>query len=157
MGRYLDRSEARGVRHPETIKAYSVGRFVDPNRRKVMHEAHMIYRVESTPAWNLANPNGVPSLTTRQTSASALSTNEMVVELNRQREATKAVTQSGKAVSSKLAELTTALQQNQALAEQNATIRKELQTTRERMETLERKVNEQPAPKTSPSVKEEPW
>ncbi len=53
-GRHLSRAESDRVRLPETIKAYPLGRYADPNHRGVMHEAHTIYRVETTPKWNLA-------------------------------------------------------------------------------------------------------
>lgn len=158
-GRHLSRSEAGAVRFREKIKAYPLGRYADPNHRGVMHEAHTIYRVETTPKWNLA---GRGQTTAPTTPASALgeklSRNELLVELNRQREATKAVMQSGQTVSSKLADLATSLQKNQqTLAEQNTGIRNELKATRERLETLERKVDERPAPKAFPAPDDEPW
>ena len=44
------------VRIGEALKAYPVGRYIDPGDPDVMHEAHTIYRRESAAAWNL-NPN----------------------------------------------------------------------------------------------------
>lgn len=41
-----------GARVPERIKAYAVGRYVDPANPDVMHERHVIYRREATPMWN---------------------------------------------------------------------------------------------------------
>jgi len=157
-GRDLSRAESGGVRFPEKIKAYPLGRYADPNNRDVMHEAHTIYRVEATPKWNLAG-RGRATKQSPSTSAHAeLSRNELLVELNRQREATKAVMQSGQTVSSKLGDLATSLQKNQqTLTEQSAGISKALQTTRERLETLERKVGEQSTPKVSPATDDEPW
>ncbi len=43
------------------VRAYAVGRYIDPANRTVMHEQHTIYRVEQMPQWNLmpqpdANP-----------------------------------------------------------------------------------------------------
>lgn len=156
-GRHLGMAESGTVRFPEKIKAYPLGRYADPNQRGIMHEAHTIYRVETTPKWNLA---GRRRATTPVTSRAVQepSRNELLVELNRQREATKAVMQSGENVSTKLTELASSLQRNQqTLAEQNAGIRKELQIARERIETLEQKTGEPPASETSPSVKDEPW
>lgn len=157
-GRSLSRAESGNVRFPEKIKAYPLGRYADPNSRGVMHEAHTIYRVETTPKWNLA---GWGRTTTPGASTAArgeLSRNELLVELNRQREATKAVIQSGRTVSSQLTGLAASLQKNQqALVGQNAGIRKELQATRERLETLERKTAGQPAPENSPSPEDDPW
>jgi hypothetical protein len=43
-----------GVRVPEKIKAYAVGRYVDPADPNVMHERHVVYRKEASPVWNTA-------------------------------------------------------------------------------------------------------
>jgi hypothetical protein len=40
------------LRTPETVKGYPVGRYVDPDFPKVMHERHTLYRQEESPAWN---------------------------------------------------------------------------------------------------------
>jgi len=44
------------VRYGEDLKAYTVGRYVDPNNRGIMYEKNVIYRVEESPQWNL-RPN----------------------------------------------------------------------------------------------------
>lgn len=157
-GRDLSRAESGAVRFPEKIKAYPLGRYADPNSRGVMHEAHTIYRVEATPKWNLAGRCRTTNPSPSTAANAELSSNELLVELNRQREATKAVMQSGQTVSSKLGDLSTTLQKNQqTLAEQNAGIRNELQVTRERLETLESKEDKQSTPKVSPATDDEPW
>ena len=40
------------VRHPEIIHAYHVGRYADPNDDLVMHEQHVVYRVEENTRWD---------------------------------------------------------------------------------------------------------
>lgn len=40
------------VRTPETVKAYPVGRYTDPNYPDEMHERHTVYRREQAPDWN---------------------------------------------------------------------------------------------------------
>jgi len=40
------------VRTPETVKAYPVGRYTDPNYPNEMHERHTVYRREQSPDWN---------------------------------------------------------------------------------------------------------
>ena len=40
------------IRTPETVKAYPVGRYTDPNFPDEMHERHTLYRREQTPDWN---------------------------------------------------------------------------------------------------------
>ncbi len=63
------------VRTSETVKAYPVGRYTDPNYPNAMHERHTLYRRERSPDWNylpdapyslpmgptLANSNPSPS------------------------------------------------------------------------------------------------
>jgi hypothetical protein len=45
-------SEMPKVRTPETVKAYPVGRYTDPNFPDQMHERHTIYRREQSSQWN---------------------------------------------------------------------------------------------------------
>ena len=45
-------SDMPKVRTPETVKAYPVGRYTDPNFPEQMHERHTIYRREQSAQWN---------------------------------------------------------------------------------------------------------
>ncbi len=58
----VDTNGTDSIRSSEQLKAYPVGRYQDPNRPEVMHEAHTIYRAETTPHWNLTPnaPTAVP-------------------------------------------------------------------------------------------------
>lgn len=158
-GRVLKRGETARIRHPEVIKAYPVGRYTDPRRRGVMHESHTIYRVESSPKWNLTRPQGTPAIPIPTMADSKPSGSELTVELNRQRQATQAVMEGGQVVSGKLTEMTAALQQNRVLAEQNAAMRKELQNTRQRLETLEDEMRSRlpDIPKPGAKPDDAPW
>jgi hypothetical protein len=55
-GTELDQNNMENVRVGESLKAYPVGRLVDPNDPNIMDEAHTIYRREAGADWNL-NPN----------------------------------------------------------------------------------------------------
>ena len=44
---------ATSVLVPADVKAYSIGRYVDPADPSVMHEAHVVYRRESDSGWRL--------------------------------------------------------------------------------------------------------
>ena len=55
-GTQLDQKNTENVRYSDGLKAYPINRYVDPNDPNVMHEGHVVYRRESTGAWNL-NPN----------------------------------------------------------------------------------------------------
>ena len=45
-------AEIPEVRTPETVKAYPVGRYTDPNFPNEMHERHTLYRREQSADWN---------------------------------------------------------------------------------------------------------
>jgi hypothetical protein len=51
-----------GIRTPETVKAYPVGRYTDPNFPDEMHERHTLYRREQNAGWNYrpSQPQSLP-------------------------------------------------------------------------------------------------
>ena len=51
-GRAIAADDAQQVRTPETVKAYPMGRYTDPNFPDQMHERHTLYRREQAPDWN---------------------------------------------------------------------------------------------------------
>lgn len=52
-GTELDPANTEKLRHGETMRAYPIGRYVDPRDPNLMHEAHIVYRKENPAAWNL--------------------------------------------------------------------------------------------------------
>ena len=50
------------IRTPETVKAYPVGRYTDPNFPDEMHERHTLYRKEQSADWNYhpSRPQALP-------------------------------------------------------------------------------------------------
>jgi hypothetical protein len=142
-GTTLPSDAIESVRYAENIKTYPLGRYVDPNNSRIMHESHSIYRVETTPKWNLrpnapvAVPLG-PTVNVRDSARhSAAVGDELVAELNRQKEATKAVIQGGQVVSQKLGDLASSLQQTRQIAAQNAQLKQEVITAKQRLDALE--------------------
>lgn len=85
------------VRYSDVIRAYHVGRYVDPNHPDLMHEHHPVFRVETHSRWNLkpgyrwlaaANPLNPPP----DAAYLPAPTNDVVLaELNRQRDATERI------------------------------------------------------------------
>lgn len=51
-GTALSRKTMPSVRIPETVKAYPVSRYTDPNFPEEMHDRHTVYRREQAPDWN---------------------------------------------------------------------------------------------------------
>lgn len=142
-GTTLPSEGMESVRYAENIKGYPLARYVDPSNSRVMHEGHTVYRVESTAKWNL-HPNPavfVPRGPIRHIRDSAKATSpvgdELLVELNRQRETTRAVIEGGQAISQKLNQLGASMQQTRQLAEQTTQLKEEVDTTKLRLERLE--------------------
>lgn len=51
-GTHVSAKTLLSVRTPESVKAYPVGRYTDPNYPDEMHERHTVYRREQSPDWN---------------------------------------------------------------------------------------------------------
>ena len=51
-GTIVSAAEMPEIRTPETVKAYPVGRYTDPNFPNEMHERHTLYRREQSADWN---------------------------------------------------------------------------------------------------------
>lgn len=73
------------------VKAYAVNRYIDPSNPKIMHERHVVYRVEEDPSWRLAANEGQQILIGNTLTNGKLNYNpallekELAVELQRQR------------------------------------------------------------------------
>jgi hypothetical protein len=146
---------ARGLRHDVAKRRHrerairgehqsvSAARYVDPNNRRLMHEAHTICRVETTPRWNLhsnqlaAVQRGPATRTSNTVSETAPARDELIVELNRQKDATKAVIQGSQTVSQKLGPLGESVQQTKQVAAENLILRREVDATQQRLNALE--------------------
>ena len=132
-GRLLPPEQQEAVRYPESVKAYPVGRYVDPNNRYVMHEQHTIYRVETTTKWNL-HPDGSPAVSLGPPIAivdsarrSAPVNAEVIAEVNKQRAATQALLDQNARLHQSFLQLTGAFAVVKQVSEQN------LQRTREEL------------------------
>ena len=99
------------VRYPEVVRAYHFGRYVDPNDDLVMHEQHVVYRVEENTRWDLRPANAgddaffsaVPS--PRDAAFSPLPVNDAVLaEVNAQKLATVQIMMEARTLSSALAQ-----------------------------------------------------
>lgn len=125
-----------------------------------MHDAHPVYRVEQTAAWNL-RPGVAPS-TVRSTPAAARSSNTQrdaeVAELNKQRAATRAFTEQTEALNQRLTELGKAVAQTSEVAKQNLLLKQEMESIRARLEAMQEQTRNappgaEPRPSTPPDDK----
>lgn len=150
-GTVLPAQGIESIRYSENIKAYPVGRYVDPNNGLVMHERHTIYRVETTAKWNLhpsgpvtvplGPPVGVVDPARRESAVNA----EVVAEVNRQKFATQALLDQGARLDQTLSQLSGAFQVTKQVGEQNQQLRNELTTTQKRLDALEQELRKKQA------------
>lgn len=160
-GTTLSSDGVESVRYAENIKAYPIGRYVDPNNSRIMHEGHSVFRVETTAKWDL-HPNKPVSMPLGPVHVrdSARTTapigDELVAQLNQQKEATKAIVQGGQAVSQKLGELAGKMHQTQEIAAQNAALKQEMNTAKQRLDALEEELRKQQRPARAPQPNDRP-
>jgi len=139
------------VRYSENIKAYPVGRYIDPNNDLVMHERHSVYRVETTAKWNL-HPNGSPTVPLGPPLAiidtarhNAPINAEIIAEVNKQKAATQALLDQGTKLKQTLSQLSGAFQVTKQLGEQNQQIKQQLAATQTQLDQLERELRKDQA------------
>lgn len=131
--------ETAGLRSPEQIRAYQLGRYADSGDRTVMHEAHPVYRIEKTASWNL-KPKGVGSSADVSKAATATERDAFTAELNRQRVATKALTEQAAALAEHWSSLNATLNQTKMQAEQYKAFREDLNAIKSRLNHTENRM-----------------
>jgi hypothetical protein len=118
-GTDLDPHNTENVRLSESLKAYPIGRTIDPNDPNLMHEAHVVYRKETDGTWNL-NPNAPTVVALGPTLAvadPAQTPNPLPAELERK------IAEQNQLMSS-------LIEQNEALATELAKLNKEMSDLR---------------------------
>ena len=125
------------VRYSEVVRAYYVGRFVDPNHPETMNEQHPVYRIETSARWNLhpGPANTVNLLNPPPDAAFAPPpTNDAVAaEMNRQREATERVMSEAVRLSRSYEELQNIFSQMKTVARNNALLGARVSNTEQRV------------------------
>ena len=135
------------VRFPEVVRAYHVGRYADPNDDLMMHEQHVVYRVEENTRWDL-RPLGAATTgrsvifptesAPRDAAFNPLPVNDAVLaEINAQKLATVQIMVQAQTLSSALAQFQTALQQTKTNLQETAVLRAAVFEMKKRLDTLE--------------------
>ena len=144
------------VRYGEVVRAYHVGRYVDPNHPETMHEQHPVYRVEVSGRWNLhPGPLGTANLLNPPPDAAFApppTNNVVVAEMNRQREATVRVMQEAGKIAQSYGELQGVLTEMKNVARTSAVLNQRFATNESRIVELERglqKLSAVPTPTTN--------
>jgi hypothetical protein len=135
------------VRYPEVVRAYHFGRYVDPSDDLVMHEQHVVYRVEENTRWDLrplraATIGSSVALPTepapRDAAFSPLPVNDAVLaEVNAQKLATVQIMVQAQTLSSALAQFQAALQQAKTNLQETAVLRVSVIEMKKRLDALE--------------------
>ena len=142
-GTMMPSDDMESVRYGENLKAYPVGRYIDPNNGLVMHEAHTVYRVETTAKWNL-HPNvaanvpvgpvvGIVDPAHKESPVTA----EVASEVNRQKAATQALIEQGARMNQALNQLSQSVTITKQVSDENAQLKTALSLTEKRLEALE--------------------
>ena len=140
------------LRYPEVVCAYHIGRYADPNDDLVMHEQHVIYRVEENTRWDLQPLRAAIGETFLAASAphdAAFSptpvNDEVLAEVNAQRLATVQIILEAKTLSAALAQFQAALQQTRTNLQETAVLRAAVIEMNKRLDALET-AQKQPPP-----------
>ncbi|MDX1951080.1 MAG: hypothetical protein SFY81_02785 [Verrucomicrobiota bacterium] len=150
-GTTLPAEDIESVRYAENLKAYPIGRYVDPNNQLVMHEAHTVYRVETTTKWNL-HPNAPVSVPTGPVVRivdpahhPAPVNAEVAAEISRQKFATQALLDRGAKLDETLSQLSGAFRVTKDLGDQAHALRNELTITQKRLDAFEQELRKKQA------------
>jgi len=132
------------VRYGEVVRAYHVGRYVDPNHPETMHEQHPVYRIEVSARWNLhPGPLNTANLLNPPPDAAFAPppTNDVLVaEMNRQRETTAWVMLEAAKLAQSYGELQTVLGEMKDVARNNALLSVRLATNEQRLVEFDREL-----------------
>ena len=146
-------SDAAGIRYPEVLHAYHVGRYGDPNDDSLMHEQHVVYRVEENPRWNF-HPGQVdgnlPALPPRDAAFAPAPVNDAILaEVNSQRLATAQIMMQARTLSSALSQFQIALQQTKTNFQETARLRVTVNEMQKRLDAIATTQEQPPAPAIS--------
>lgn len=131
------------VRYPEVVRAYHIGRYVDPNNDLVMHEQHIVYRVEENTRWDLhpsaAAEETIPTQPAlRDAAFSPTPVNDAVLaEVNAQRLATVQIEMEARTLAAALSRFESALQQTKTNLQEMAVLRVQVSVMRQQLIALQ--------------------
>jgi hypothetical protein len=144
------------VRYGEVVRAYHVGRFIDPNHHETMHEQHPFYRIETSARWNLhPGPLNTANLLNPPPDAAFASppANDVVVaEMNRQRESTARVMQEAARLAQAYGELQAVVIEMKNVARNSVLVSARLANTERRVTEFEKELQTlsvRPSPTTN--------
>ena len=146
-------TNADGIRYPEVLHAYHVGRYADPNDDLIMHEQHVVYRVEENTRWDFhpgqADGN-LPALPSCDAAFAPAPVNDSILaEVNSQKAATTQIMMQARTLSAALAQFQAALQQTKTNIQETLILRASVNAMKQRLDALESAPGQLPPPPIS--------
>lgn len=138
------------LRYGEVVRAYHLGRYIDPNQPGTMYEQHPVYRVEVSARWNLhpGSNQTTPLMNPPPDAAMAppLTNDALIAEMNRQRETTARVMTEAAKLAQSYRELQTLLGEMKQVARNQSFLQVRLATNEQRMAEFQRELQKLSAP-----------
>ena len=137
-----------GLRFPENVKAYPLGRYRDPRNPRVMHERHLAYRVEQDASWDYSPnrsfviPLGKVEAVSQPNSTSFFKSALNEVETKKQQDHNALLIEQNKMLSQKLDKVEEENKQINQLAQENHKLQKELNQVRIETQNLRQNLEE---------------
>lgn len=146
-------TDITGTRYPEVLHAYHIGRYADPNDDLIMHDRHVVYRVEDNTRWNFhpgpADGN-LPALQSRDAAFVPAPVNDAILaEVNSQKAATAQIMMQARTLSAALAQFQAALQQTKTNLQETLILRETVNAMKQRLDALESTPGQLPPPPIS--------
>lgn len=133
------------VRYPEVVRAYQVGRLVDPAHPELMVEAHPVYRLEVSPRWNLhPGSSGATNLLNPPPDAAFAPppvNDAVIAEINRQRETTALVMQQATRLAQSCQQLQGVIGEMKTVAKNDAILNARISATEQRVANFEKQLD----------------
>jgi hypothetical protein len=146
-------TENSTIRYPELLHAYHIGRYADPNDDLLLHEQHVIYRVEESARWDFhpGRANGQPPAAPLCDAAFApVPVNDAILaEVNSQRFATTEIMSQTRTLSAALAQFQIALQQTKTNLQETARLRVTVNQLQKRLDAISAAQEQSPVPAIS--------
>jgi hypothetical protein len=157
----LPTTDNSAIRYPEVIRAYHVGRYVDPNDDLVMHEQHVVYRVEENSLWNLhpgpaGGSLGSPAPSYNAAFSRTPVNDAVLAEVNAQRLATVQIKLEAKTLAAALAQFQAALQQTKTNLQEMALLRVQVGAMQRQLNMLKAAQAQKAVPAVSLSTNQPP-
>jgi hypothetical protein len=148
-GTYVPENEIESVRYGENVKAYTIGRYIDPNNTDTMYEKNIVYRVEESTTWNLA-PNEPFSIPFRKheenrqklINAQRPLTAELEVEIGKQTDLRAKLVENNEAVKTQMSLMQQTAKNTEALIVTNTAIASKILEIENQVQPMRRMLDE---------------